>query len=1205
MITKINIWKIVPKHIILDKIRYFRQEITNQLEMPIYDTARLDCVLDSSKISLINKSKTPLKPFTRIIIDITDVTNGEETVETLYRLVDNDTVSNVVRGNKALYRHEIDLVEATKLTERHIVDNLTFTNYLPKNYATLERNVEYIESEPIMTEHIYDDKHWVEEIIIESSTSTTLPAPKRTGWFWFVFDLFTGEGLWGAIKNQVVGEWNEIKEGLHATANLIEHITITGFFPQYVTTKGYTADSARFIGPFALLEADSESPTGYSKTIDTNIRLNVQGTYAGSITDNIVGVTENCSLSLASFTVKQPDGTTVDLSTSGKFTYRQEGVHIFTQVYEYWVKGDLDILFFEPAFRMTYTWEIRAVKDETTMPRKYNMEEVLDRVLSVYETRREGLDSQRFVLDDGLRPYLRSIQAPEFSLSQGTLFEALQQIGQYFHAIPRLKPRIIKNQRELFVFKNKDGEEKLAMQHIDDDWSDWSVITFDFLGYGKNQQYIGGNYSLIDVENPAEEYATDFLSNVENATATNYDGLITMTEPFEDGFLSTRTESSNFEISDNECIIRTRLPIRSIVKVEAKYGSQASQDITAFVVESAIYNLKKEYNITLGTDAKWLHLYYTEGQPNIKGLSLVKPTQTDIENFGNKEAIKNLMGLDGSVKLRDVIVRVTYIPFVNFKAKQYKTLIKQNEEKSTLFFNQQAHEVDVDAYGKNMNATLLKTGNIKLSKTQYFNSLNQVPKMGQWHASGYFAFIVNREINFNTPLKVSTAWSRHYNEMYSNVAIKSNYRQYEISEKESTNRNLYLPEFCVVDLNLDIEHFYESEDYSYYQDYVENNLASVGFGDGAISQIAQKLAYTKYYGSSSSGGSSGGGNPVPLPSPILPGVGGGGSGVVPFSTEEYNEPMQTYSTREQAVGFRKICVAGCKVEAICAEATSENYGKKEESNFIVPVACFPFGNSIVAYFSLDDNYSAGTSSEGATSSYNEEQYIRYGNYFGRFDKMSIFYTNKFVSNADDTTFAKLLYKWSSCSFDSDGPIAQFDNCVVSKDSRECISVTTQLNFVTPNKSITIGPALSATMPLVGDFTTKYKYIIFAQKQNALADKMEGNGILLNMPRIGYTTKTKHICISENAANNRWGVGTGGNTGGIGGFVYSSSSGEDNEDNSTTPYSLRSGSDNSLGEKVGEGYGIITEDGRICIYVEGTVYANSLLPPIYLMFRRKI
>ena len=47
MITKINVWKVIPKHIILDKIKYYRHEITNQLEIPIYDTSRLDSVFDS------------------------------------------------------------------------------------------------------------------------------------------------------------------------------------------------------------------------------------------------------------------------------------------------------------------------------------------------------------------------------------------------------------------------------------------------------------------------------------------------------------------------------------------------------------------------------------------------------------------------------------------------------------------------------------------------------------------------------------------------------------------------------------------------------------------------------------------------------------------------------------------------------------------------------------------------------------------------------------------------------------------------------------------------------------------------------------------------------------------------------------------------------------------------------------------------------
>ena len=92
-----------------------------------------------------------------------------------------------------------------------------------------------------------------------------------------------------------------------------------------------------------------------------------------------------------------------------------------------------------------------------------------------------------------------------------------------------------------------------------------------------------------------------------------------------------------------------------------------------------------------------------------------------------------------------------------------------------------------------------------------------------------------------------------------------------------------------------------------------------------------------------------------------------------------------------------------------------------------------------------------------------------------------------------------------------------------------------------------------------------------------------------MPNVGYTSNTKHVCISENSASNYYGTSSGSSSGSVGPFVWIE------EDNSEKP----------LGDNIGEGYGIITEDDRICIYVEGTVYQNSLLPAIYLMFRRKI
>ena len=66
------------------------------------------------------------------------------------------------------------------------------------------------------------------------------------------------------------------------------------------------------------------------------------------------------------------------------------------------------------------------------------------------------------------------------------------------------------------------------------------------------------NISIIDKENPLSEFATSFVSNVQNATVSNYSGKSSAIEPVRNGFLSTRTESSAFEVSDNECIIKNR-----------------------------------------------------------------------------------------------------------------------------------------------------------------------------------------------------------------------------------------------------------------------------------------------------------------------------------------------------------------------------------------------------------------------------------------------------------------------------------------------------------------------------------------------------------------------------------------------------------------------------------------------------------------------
>ena len=80
-----------------------------------------------------------------------------------------------------------------------------------------------------------------------------------------------------------------------------------------------------------------------------------------------------------------------------------------------------------------------------------------------------------------------------------------------------------------------------------------------------------------------------------------------------------------------------------------------------------------------------------------------------------------------------------------------------------------------------------------------------------------------------------------------------------------------------------------------------------------------------------------------------------------------------------------------------------------------------------------------------------------------------------------------------------------------------------------------------------------------------------------MPTISNSKKTKHIRINSVTAKKN-----------------GSSSG------SIVPYIAET----PTGLTIGEGYGIIDNAGRLCLYVEKKVHDGETLPPIYLMFRRK-
>ncbi len=831
-------------------------------------------------------------------------------------------------------------------------------------------------------------------------------------------------------------------------------------------------------------------------SINTGFRMNVicgtRAQYGG-----LVFAKSSYTVPMTQFYVIDPDGIVTHLSNLSTFTYTKVGKYRFFQRYYinenpmyivYYIVRDADI---------RISWEVNVIEQGTQVPQRYNIAEVVDRLLKVCELRRRGIDSQRFVLDETVRPRLQNILSPEFSFTQGTLFEALSLIGSYIHAIPRLIPEVVEKQ-------TTDVNGSVIATELDD-YNNWNTITFDFLG-DATEEFTENNYSLYDAVHSADDFARNFVANIENGTQSNYSSNVAITEPFLGGFISPRTEEANFEISNDNAVIKLTKDIGLIIEVIV-VNNGVERNITNRVLESAKYNLLDNYSTDAGTNNKAYYLEYTRGSNIIKGLTYRINKEIFLDAWTDQIAIKNILSLNDTpeANIKNLAFRIKYIPFLNFKVKQFKQVIDNSVEKNELYYNQQSNAVDIESFGEQVKGTLLRTGNHAVAETQYFSDYADTPRAGQISMDNYYAFAVNKEIYVGTPVKTTTEWSKDYNKLNEFIGLKKSIRQYEISESESVKRNPDYQEFCIVSNNLDVSQLYNSDNISDRVSVI-NELNGVAFGvERTLNQIKSKL----------------------------------------------NNENITYKALSYAI----------------IKTTSVNDdGSSTENKFLLPVSCSPFGNSVVINFKATDNYSAGTYSEDKTDEYNIEKYVRYSNDKGRFEDMEVCIgsdnaiPNGFSSASDIKANAKMLYKFD-VQVNEDDIFVDYRNFpfIVDKDSREEISFTGQLNFVSDSPSIIIGKGLAHTMPLVGDISTDYKFVAFTVKPNKFALTIDTETFVeQTMPSITVNNETKSIMYASTTA---------------------------------------------LTNCVG--YGILDGEGRLCIYVNDAISAGESTKPIYLLFRGKV
>lgn len=778
----------------------------------------------------------------------------------------------------------------------------------------------------------------------------------------------------------------------------------------------------------------------------------------------------------------KPDGTQVELrefisgtgwqwkAGSETFTFDQEGTYRFRTRHEAVV--ETGTWFFgaprDGYLYADYEWVVKVIKQTTLLekyPTRYSIEQVINLVLQKVgdETSilRNGLDSPIFTLDPNLRDRLSNLTSPEFTFTQNTLFGVLSQIGTEIHAIPRLVPS--KSQ-----VTDREGNV------YTDDWSNWNIITFDFLG--GNDAVVRGEITASEHDFNGDNYTTNFVSNVQNSFQTNNYDYVALTEPYENGFISTRTVDENYEISNESAVIKTSRPIQRIIEliVRVEYnGETRDLDISRYIKESADYSILLDYAETeeqfQGLGTKNVAIYYTRGTNLIQGLDYIQPTKYATQAVGIDRAINNIikleLGISGiftSWTLKDLMFKIKYVPYYNLKIKQYKAYITNNSGNNELYYNQQnTQTIDIESLGENMKGALLRTANEEITNTEYFDDFEPIIKTGQLTADGYYAYQVNKEIT-NRRIKATTIFSKNFNKWNEYIAIKKNYREWEISERESVETNPCYNEFCIISTRADWDTLYPrlpSETDEEYQKRVDSYNAGL-------------VVYKEY----------------------LNKIGG-------FSSPKAME--QIYAKLTNDTNFEYKSIAWVVGTTISSEYQSGGEYKEIRNTFLLPCACFSFGNSIVLNFGALDNYAVGTYSRDKGTidgqGYALENFVKYNDKFGQAQAIELSFgsdeakINGFNTFSNSLTSSKEFYALAENELNQNAIMLDYrqNSFNINKDSRQKLNFTGQLNFLTENENIWIGKGFAQLMPFVGN-TQKggLKFATFSKKPDKFLSEID-------------------------------------------------------------------------------------------------------------------
>lgn len=683
----------------------------NGVVLPIGIGELLDERLDEATLTIFNDQAEKYEPMTEMCITIDE--DGEKTE--YYFIVANDKAERVFPlPGVTRTKHELYLVERTKMLEGIVCPSLTFTNMLSHVLASLDtkplieayRNVnnDPAEYREITGEELFYTQVLCRPLPVYVYPNYVFPAPLDILGFYF--------------RGTVSASYTRYYDGeVLQTEIVLDNITTGQTF-----TKTYTTDS----------ELTNSWRPGHLPEGEYRVRYGIVYTFED----------------------KQP---------SDNFTIQEN------YIYKLDVKGTA------PAQEK---WTITDCVERVLLCAEPLDAEAAGQVYPL-------LFAKKFSFDRGQADKYSSIEAPEFSLNEGTLREQLKTIGSYIHAEPYL------DENNVVYFLDYGDTRKVEIN-------------------GKDV-YLSGTWDINEYNTNIKSYAENLIGSLGYASGATI-------EPPKPFTKTPRSETKYIRINESSGVIETAYPIYQIEKAECGlFNSERNgytvpmADITAYIYEQTIYNSLSGYETSLSMDSletKSKALYFSRSSKFIKGLNYRAPDGSGLPDaVFSRFAISNILAMAAGVSADDIesylqtdfnrlAFRITYIPLLPALLEHSKNYIEPfdvynpNRKKFTQIYNQSDSIINATAYGENIKGVAARLGNVEKEQTFLFKSIKDVPKVGQIY-NGYAISATYSEIMPNV-IKCTVALTKDFNRISQYVGINSQKRLFEVSEVNVYDRKIII-----------------------------------------------------------------------------------------------------------------------------------------------------------------------------------------------------------------------------------------------------------------------------------------------------------------------------------------------------------------------------------------------------------------------------